>query len=62
MGFEDVITLDDSADDIINITDHEQVSFCQTGNMNNTLHQENNYTGKVLKFNSIITTMLEVRV
>ena len=55
MGFEDVITLDDSADDIINITDHEQVSFCQTGNMNNTLHQENNYTGKVLKFNSIIT-------
>ena len=47
MGFKDVITLDDSADDIINITDHEQVSFCQTGNMNNTLHQDNNYTGKV---------------
>lgn len=49
MGFFPIITLDDSADDIINITDHEQVSFCQTSNMNNTLHQDNQYTGKVSK-------------
>ena len=47
MGSNDVISLDDSPDAIINITDHEQVNFCQTGNINNTLHQDNQYIGKV---------------
>ena len=48
MGFDDIITLDDSAEEIINITDHEEVIFFQTGNMNNTLHLHNNYPGKVI--------------
>ena len=61
MGVDDVITLDDSPDAIINITDHDEVSFCQTGNMNYTLHQDNNCTGKVSKINSIITSMSEVK-
>ena len=49
MGLNDVITLDDSANAIINITANEQVSFCQTSNMNNTLHQPYIYEGKVSK-------------
>ena len=60
-GFEDIITLDGAADVIINITNHEQVSFCQTSNMDKTHHQDYNYTGKVSKFNSIITSISEVR-
>jgi hypothetical protein len=44
MGLQDIITLDDSANAIINITDHEQVSFCQTSNLNNSLHQPIYYT------------------
>ena len=63
MGSDDVITLDDSPDAIINITDHEQVEFCQTGNLNNTMHQDNGYIGKVhqkfSKFNSNITSKSE---
>ena len=59
MGSNDVIILDDSPDAIINITDHEQVNFCETGNLDKTLHQENPNTGKVhqkfSKFNSYIT-------
>ena len=63
-GSNDVITLDDSPDAIINITDHEQVNFCQTGDLNNTMHQDNQYLeGKVhqkfSKFNSNITSKSE---
>ena len=63
MRSDDIITLDDSPDAIINITDHEQVNFCQTGNLNNTMHQDNQYIGKVKqkfsKFNSNITSKSE---
>ena len=56
-------TLDDSPDAIINITDHEQVNFCQTGNLNNTMHQDNQCIGKVHQkfsnFNSNITSKFE---
>ena len=48
MGLQDIITLDDSANAIINITAHEQVSFYQTSNINN-LHQDFIHTGKVSK-------------
>ena len=55
-GSDDVITLDDSPYDIIKINDHEEVKFCQTGNLDNTMHQDNQNIGKVhqkfSKFNS----------
>ena len=63
MGFDNISTLDDSPDAIINITDDEQVNFCETGNLNNTLHQDNQNIGKVhqkfSKFNSNITSKSE---
>ena len=56
MGSDAIVTLDDSPDAIIYITDNEEVNFCQTRNLDNTMHQDYQYIGKVhqkfSKFNS----------
>lgn len=43
MGFEDIVILDDSPDDLIQITNQEKVSFNETEKMEITLHPEVDY-------------------
>ena len=47
MGFGDLVSLEDSPNAFIPITEAEEVSFNQTGNMDDTLHQDYQYIGKV---------------
>ena len=46
IGFDDIVSLDDSPDDLILITDYEQINFNETGNLDN-IHQGNDFLGKV---------------
>ena len=46
IGLNDIVSLDDSPADLILITDHEQINFNETNNLDN-IHQGNDFLGKV---------------